>query len=146
MSRAVLLVGTGIVLGLVWARFTQVLHGTFPLPTFLSIYSHIPYATPKESILVFPTLGIQLETHLGHPFLPTLFTTHHFIPLSALEDVVIHEGFRRWNVRFYLAVLRRVSGRVEVRVAFEVRLPSLSRPLHLVRVTVNTHTDTPTHT
>ena len=116
-----------------------------PFPPFPSIRSPTPYATSKESLLVFPTLGLQLETHLGHPLLPTLFTTHHFIPLSALEDVVTHEGFRRWNVRFYLAVLRRVSGRVEVRVAFEVRLGSLTRPLHLVGVTVNTHTDTPTH-
>ncbi|KAG6371913.1 hypothetical protein JVT61DRAFT_8922 [Boletus reticuloceps] len=85
--RRVLLAGIGFVFTcLVWIRFTQVLH---------------------ESLLVFPTLGFQLETHRGHPFLPTLLITRHFIPLSALEDVVIHEGFRRWNVRFYLAALRR---------------------------------------
>ncbi|KAF8126034.1 hypothetical protein EV363DRAFT_1349578 [Boletus edulis] len=88
--RRVLLAGIGIALTcLVWIRFTQVLH---------------------ESLLVFPTLGIQLETHRGHPFLPSLFITRHLIPLSALEDVIIHEGFRRWNVRFYLAALRRTRG------------------------------------
>jgi phosphatidylinositol glycan class H protein len=105
---------------LVWARVTQVLH---------------------ESLLVFPTLGIQLETHRGHPLFPTLSTTHHFIPLSALEDVVLHEGFRRWDVRYYLAALKRTRGSrayeasgagderaalgsgVEVRVAFENILP-----------------------
>ena len=93
-----------------------------------------------ESLLVFPTLGIQLETHRGHPLLPTLSTTHHFIPLSALEDIVIHEGFRRWDVRYYLAALKRTRGSgayesseraasgsgVEIRVAFEVRSTYIS--------------------
>ena len=61
-----------------------------------------------ESLLVFPTLGIQLETHRGHPLIPrSLFTTRRFVPLSALQDVVIHEGLRGWNVRFYLALLQR---------------------------------------
>ncbi|KAF8552896.1 hypothetical protein OG21DRAFT_1510886 [Imleria badia] len=125
VSRPVLLVGIGTLLTcLVWARFTQVLH---------------------ESLLVFPTLGIQLETHRGHPLFPTLSTTYHFIPLSALEDVVLHEGFRRWDVRYYLAALKRTRGStstsgvstaadaaegvgaspggIEVRVAFENILP-----------------------
>ena len=63
-----------------------------------------------ESLLVFPTLGIQLETHRGHPLLPALSTSHHFIPLSALEDVIIHEGFQRWDVRYYMAALKRTRG------------------------------------
>ena len=102
-----------------------------------------------ESLLVFPTLGIQLETHRGHPLLPALSTSHHFIPLSALEDVILHEGFRRWDVRYYLAALKRTrgspvstttmtstdategtdAGGIEVHVAFEVcfsPLPLLS--------------------
>ncbi|KAN0080322.1 hypothetical protein V8E55_009888 [Tylopilus felleus] len=115
-SRPALLSISIVFTWLVWARFTQVLH---------------------ESLLVFPTLGIQLETHRGHPLLPTLSTTRHFIPLSALEDVIIHEGFRRWNVRYYLAALRRTratiegpgaregeaKGGIQVRVAFENVLP-----------------------
>jgi len=88
MPRHILVLGVGIVLTwLVWRRCNQVLH---------------------ESLLVFPALCIQLETHRGHPLLPfSLSVTRHFIPLSALEDVVIHEGFRRWNVRYYLAALQR---------------------------------------
>ncbi|KAI9574113.1 hypothetical protein HD554DRAFT_1053 [Boletus coccyginus] len=99
VPRPVLVVGIGITLTyLVWARFTQVLH---------------------ESLLVFPTLGIQLETHRGHPLFPlSLATTRHFIPLSALEDVVLHEGFRRWNVRYYLAALKRTRGACMVHEAF----------------------------
>jgi len=88
MPRHMLFLGVGIVLTwLVWTRCNQVLH---------------------ESLLVFPALCIQLETHRGHPLLPfPISVTRHFIPLSALEDVVIHEGFRRWNVRYYLAALQR---------------------------------------
>ncbi|KAG9318914.1 hypothetical protein JVU11DRAFT_1025 [Chiua virens] len=90
-SRLVpVLAATIAVLTLVWVRCTQVLH---------------------ESLLVFPTLGIQLETHRGHPLLPFNTVTRHFIPCGALEDVIIHEGLRRWNVRFYLAALQRRDGR-----------------------------------
>ncbi|KAG8221401.1 hypothetical protein J3R82DRAFT_1584 [Butyriboletus roseoflavus] len=94
-SRPVFVVGIGIVLTcLVWARCTQVLHCT-PQPQPHHSPSLILLPSPQESLLVFPTLGIQLESHLGHPFFPPITTTHHFIPLSALEDVVVHEGFRR---------------------------------------------------
>ncbi|KAH0826940.1 hypothetical protein J3R83DRAFT_4565 [Lanmaoa asiatica] len=146
LSRPAFVVGIGTVLTwLVWARCTQVLHGTSNLAR-LPIPQHLKHSSP-ESLLVFPTLGIQLETHLGHPFFPPFFTTHHFIPLSALEDVIIHEGFRRWGVRYYLAALQRTGmqstlssassapeaaaapgGVVEVRVAFEVRPHVLSVP------------------
>ena len=37
------------------------------------------------------------------------------------------------------------SARLEVRVAFEVSLTSITPPLYLARVMVATHTDTPTH-
>ncbi|KAN0076755.1 hypothetical protein V8E55_010610 [Tylopilus felleus] len=60
-----------------------------------------------------PFPGIQFETYRGHTFHPLLSTTHYFIPLSALEDVVIHEGFRRWNVRYYPSALNRTSAATE---------------------------------
>lgn len=121
-----------------WARCTQVLHGLF-----LSSSSPLSCSFPStESLLVFPTLGIQLSTYRGHPLLPTypLQTTHHFIPLAALEDVVIHEGLHGWNVRYYLAALqrRRVrqgggGSRIEVHVAFEVRPLSVQLCLEFTR-------------
>jgi len=87
----------------VWSRCNQVLH---------------------ESVLVFPTLGIQLETHRGHPSMEPLVVSRRFIHVSSLEDFVIHEGFRRWNVRYYLAAIKRSNqGVISIQVAFENILP-----------------------
>ncbi|KAI9446514.1 GPI-GlcNAc transferase complex, PIG-H component-domain-containing protein [Lactarius indigo] len=82
--NAVLTIGTGIGLVLlVYQKATRVLW---------------------ESVLVLPSYGIQLETHRGLPSLP-LFVSRKFIPLSEVKDVLINEGLRRWDVRYYLAVL-----------------------------------------
>ncbi|KAF9242091.1 hypothetical protein BU15DRAFT_73019 [Melanogaster broomeanus] len=72
----------------VWSRCNQVLH---------------------ESVLVFPAVGIQLETHRGHP---------------SLEPLLDSEG---WNVRYYLAALKRSNkGDISIQVAFENILPYFS--------------------
>lgn len=77
-----------------------------------------------ESVLVFPTLGIQLETHRGHPSLEPFFVSRRFIHSSCLDDCVIHEGLRRWNVRYFLAAFKRSSsGAISIHVAFENILP-----------------------
>ncbi|KAI6104377.1 hypothetical protein F5141DRAFT_188233 [Pisolithus sp. B1] len=77
-----------------------------------------------ESVLVFPTLGIQLESHRGHPSLGSLFVSRRFIHVSCLEDFVIHEGLRRWNVRYFLAAIKRSNnGSISFHVAFENILP-----------------------
>ena len=82
---------------------------------------YCPHNSP-ESVLVFPTLGIQLETHRGYPSLEPFFVSRRFIPTSSLENVVIHEGLRRWNVRYFLAAFKRSSsGAISIHVAFEVR-------------------------
>ncbi|KAI0306633.1 hypothetical protein B0F90DRAFT_1808283 [Multifurca ochricompacta] len=57
-----------------------------------------------ESVLVLPLYGIQLETHRGFPFLP-LLVSRKFIPLTEVQDVLINEGLRKWDVRYYLAIL-----------------------------------------
>jgi phosphatidylinositol glycan class H protein len=60
--------------------------------------------SPPESVVVLPPYGVQLETHRGLPSLP-LFVSRRFIPLTEVQDVLINEGLRRWDVRYYLAVL-----------------------------------------
>jgi len=76
-----------------------------------------------ESVVVFPHLGIQLETHRGLPRL-ALFTSRRFIPLSTLQDFIINEGIRRWSVRYYaVAIQRSPSGIVHLDVVFENLLP-----------------------
>lgn len=72
-------------------------------------------------MLIFPTHGIQLETHRGYPLLKPLFVSRRFIHASLLEDFIINEGLRRWNVRYYLAAVHRSStGKITLDVAFEV--------------------------
>ncbi|KAH9966606.1 GPI-GlcNAc transferase complex, PIG-H component, conserved domain-containing protein, partial [Russula dissimulans] len=73
-----------------------------------------------ESVLVLPPYGIQLETHRGLPSLP-LFVSRRFIPLTEVRDVLINEGLRRWDVRYYLAVLYSpCRGEERLEVAYEV--------------------------
>ncbi|KAN0081252.1 hypothetical protein V8E55_008876 [Tylopilus felleus] len=92
------------------------------------------------------------HVHYSHPLLPTLSMIQNLPPLSTLKDV-IHEGFRRWSVRYYLAPLRRtrvVAGSlglggggsgIKVHVAFEVSfsfpfLLAFASSLYLVTVMV----------
>jgi phosphatidylinositol glycan class H protein len=73
-----------------------------------------------ESVLVLPPYGIQLETHRGLPSLP-FFVSRRFIPLTEVQDVLINEGLRRWDVRYYLAVLCSPrQGEQHLEVAYEV--------------------------
>ncbi|KAJ7063187.1 hypothetical protein C8F01DRAFT_1131873 [Mycena amicta] len=77
-----------------------------------------------ESVIVFPSFGIQLETHRGLPWFAPLRIDRRFIPLEALQDFIIHEGLQGWNVRYYLAAITSsTSGAVQVHVAFENLLP-----------------------
>ncbi|KAI6162574.1 hypothetical protein EDD17DRAFT_1478108, partial [Pisolithus thermaeus] len=85
-----------------------------------------------KSVLDFPTLGIQLETHCGHPSLGLLFVSRRFIHVSHLEDFVIHEGLRRWNVHYFLAAIKRSNnGSIMFHVAFENTLPYFPVPLEV---------------
>jgi len=59
----------------------------------------------SSSCPLYPAWNSPRSSPLLVPF--PISVTRHFIPLSALEDVVIHEGLRRWNVRYYLAALQR---------------------------------------
>ncbi|KAG1756519.1 uncharacterized protein EDB91DRAFT_1325549 [Suillus paluster] len=80
-----------------------------------------------ESVLVFPAFGIQLETHRGYPLLKPLFVSRRFIHASLLEDFIINEGLRRWNVRYYLAAVHRSStDTIAIDVVFENILPHFS--------------------
>ncbi|KAG6330354.1 hypothetical protein ID866_8736 [Astraeus odoratus] len=89
-----------VIITFMWSRCNQVLY---------------------ECVLVFPTLGIQLETHRGHPFFEPFFVSRRFIHASTLQDFVIHEGLRRWNVRYFLAAIKRSDhGAISIHVAFEV--------------------------
>lgn len=73
-----------------------------------------------ESVVVIPPHGVQLETHRGL-FNVTLFIQRRFIPRAVLRDVVVHEGLRLWNVRYFLAFVKRdKNGSSIIDIAFEV--------------------------
>jgi len=77
----------------------------------------------SESVVILPPHGVQLESRHGLPSLP-LFTLRRFIPLVTLQDVVINEGLRGWDVRHYLATIKQLDSKSSVvQVAYENLLP-----------------------
>jgi phosphatidylinositol N-acetylglucosaminyltransferase subunit H len=67
--------------------------------------------------VVLRTLGIQTSTS-SSTYLST--STTRFIPTSQIQDIFIHEAFKGFEVRYYLAVV--VQGEGEVIVVFPVCL------------------------
>jgi len=57
-----------------------------------------------ESVIVLPSKDLQLETHRG---------------------VIINEGLYGWNVRYYLAVLKKVGKTQSLHVLYENQLPRM---------------------
>ena len=70
----------------------------------------------EESLLVLRTLGIQTCTRSSSYLIPS---TVRFIPTSQIRDIFIHEAFKGFEVRYYLAVV--VEREPEVVVVFPVR-------------------------
>lgn len=70
---------------------------------------------PEESLLVLRGLGIQ-TTSSSSTYLQT--ATTRFIPTTAIQDIFIHEAFKGFEVRFYLAIV--VEGEEDVVVVFPV--------------------------
>jgi phosphatidylinositol N-acetylglucosaminyltransferase subunit H len=69
----------------------------------------------EESLLVIRGLGIQTSTSWAM-YWSTAAT--RFIPTTQIQDIVIHEAFKGFEVRFYLAVI--VEGEPNAVVVFPV--------------------------
>lgn len=69
----------------------------------------------EESLLVIRGFGIQTSTS-SSTYLSTAST--RFIPTTQIQDIVIHEAFKGFEVRFYLAVI--VEGELDALVVFPV--------------------------
>ncbi|KAL4817921.1 GPI-GlcNAc transferase complex, PIG-H component-domain-containing protein [Aspergillus spinulosporus] len=76
----------------------------------------------EESLLVIRGLGIQTSTS-SPTYLSKAAT--RFIPTTEIQDIVIHEAFKGFEVRFYLAVI--VVGEPEVVVVFPKLLPNRAK-------------------
>ncbi|KAJ5092920.1 hypothetical protein N7456_008781 [Penicillium angulare] len=72
----------------------------------------------EESLLVIRGFGIQTSTS-SSTYLSSAAT--RFIPTTQIQDIVIHEAFKGFEVRFYLAVI--VEGEPDVLVVFPHLLP-----------------------
>jgi len=104
-----------------WLKARSFLASTVILVLVISAYNECTQVL-WESVIVSRTTDIQLETHRGI-FGRPLFVSRRVIPLSTLSDVIINEGLRRWDVRYYLAVLTTDSNGVQIQVAYENLLP-----------------------
>lgn len=88
-----------------------------PPPTF-QITHTLPHNSPElleESLLIICSLGIQTQTLSPSYLLPA---STRFIPTAQIQDIFIHEAFRGFEVRYYLAIL--VEGEWDVVVVFPV--------------------------
>ncbi|KAL1978435.1 hypothetical protein VTN31DRAFT_1294 [Thermomyces dupontii] len=72
----------------------------------------------EESLLVIRGLGVQTSTSSSMYWSGA---TTRFIPTTRIQDIVIHEAFKGFEVRFYLAII--VEGEPEVVVVFPNLLP-----------------------
>ncbi|KAL3428174.1 GPI-c transferase complex [Phlyctema vagabunda] len=72
----------------------------------------------RESLLVLRGLGVQTSTSSG-TYLST--ATTRFIPTEKIQDVLVNEAFRGFEVRYYLVIV--VEGEEEVVVVFPKLLP-----------------------
>ncbi|KAI0327170.1 hypothetical protein GY45DRAFT_1309203 [Cubamyces sp. BRFM 1775] len=92
----------------------------------LVLLAYIHHRTTQllwESVVIIPSLGLQLETHRGFAGI-SLSASQRFVPWSSLEDFLINEGIRGWNIRYYLVVISRTQqAALKLDVAFENILP-----------------------
>ncbi|KAL5336093.1 GPI-GlcNAc transferase complex, PIG-H component-domain-containing protein [Aspergillus crustosus] len=92
------------------------------LVSMLLIYGVFRKGYTEESLLVIRGLGIQTSTS-SPTYLSKAAT--RFIPTTEIQDIVIHEAFKGFEVRFYLAVV--VVGEPEVVVVFPKLLPKRAK-------------------
>ncbi|KAF2020263.1 hypothetical protein BU24DRAFT_419808, partial [Aaosphaeria arxii CBS 175.79] len=75
----------------------------------------------EESLLVLHGLGLQTSTS-SSTYLQA--ATQRFIPTTSIQDIFIHEAFKGFEVRYYLAVV--IKGEGEVLIVFPTLLPRLA--------------------
>lgn len=75
------------------------------------------------------SLGVQTTTRMRFP----LASHSRFIPASEIDDVLLYEGFKGMQVRYYLAVV--VRGEEKVEVIFPVWALSMRLMIEIVTET-----------
>ncbi|KAK7517332.1 phosphatidylinositol N-acetylglucosaminyltransferase [Phyllosticta citriasiana] len=85
----------------------------------LGLWAVVRRGYTEESLLVLSGLGIQTSSS-SPTYLST--ATTRFIPTAAIQDIFIHEAFKGFEVKFYLAFV--VEGEEDAVVVFPKLLPS----------------------
>jgi len=106
-------------LGLLASRIAPHIPLIILLPTSLLIlYTIFLRIHTTESLLVLRGLGIQTSSS-AETYLST--ATTRFIPTDKIQDILVNEAFRGFEVRYYLVVV--VEGEEDVVVVFPRLLP-----------------------
>jgi len=106
-------------LGLLSARVASYIPVIVLAPSALIItYTILLRIHTEESLLVLRGLGIQTSTS-SETYLSS--ATTRFIPTEKIQDILVNEAFRGFEVRYYLVVV--VEGEEEVVVVFPRLLP-----------------------
>ncbi|KAJ3812360.1 hypothetical protein F5876DRAFT_37639 [Lentinula aff. lateritia] len=121
-----------LIISISWPKAGSFTRALILLATIFFVWTHCTQVI-HESVIVLPEHGIQLETHKGLPPL-TLFITRRFVPYTILRDVVINEGIKRWDIRYYLVALKEgTTGSVGLEVCFPNILPHFPILLQVYR-------------
>lgn len=91
---------------------------TGSLESFILLFTNwmlIKLCYAEESLLVIRGMGIQTSTSSAMYWSSA---STRFIPTTQIQDIVIHEAFKAFEVRFYLAII--VEGESDVVVVFPV--------------------------
>lgn len=86
--------------------------------SYVSLWTN---ADSAESITPLPGLGIQLSTTRGFSIprpggrsLLPVSTSRTFVPLDEVSSLVVNEALSGWEMRHYLALIRRKGAGIEV--------------------------------
>lgn len=93
-----------------WSIIFSLLHIPWGIEWYFYANDYI-----EESLLVLRGMGIQTSTSSATYWSSA---STRFIPTTQIQDIVIHEAFKAFEVRFYLAII--VEGEPDVVVVFPV--------------------------
>lgn len=94
--------------------------GVLAISTMATFWLCLRRPHKEESLLVLQGMGIQTSTSSPYYFVGPTTT---FISTTRIQDIVIHEAFKGFEVKFYLAII--VEGAADVVVVFPSLLPRL---------------------
>lgn len=84
---------------------------------FFHLEIELTYILLDESLLVIRDLGVQTNCHSIVPWK----SSSKLIPLDSIRDIFINEGFRKFDVCYYMGIA--IESETEIHVVFPTLLP-----------------------